>query len=192
MDFLVLQAEIRRIRAELEYLERISGCSGLGINGINGISGRAPIATSLTQVAPLTPVSPRVPRDNIQQMIDPKLEENNQTQEEPHQITRHPASAYALWQEWHEGLNGGPSVVELDKRFKRINWTKTAAERKFVERRGYIVREIGAALDRGYDLEAACAEADKFRVYVCAGSWHKFAMHCACSWRAGEPVLFKE
>lgn len=186
MDILVLQAEIRRIRAELDYLERISGLSSFGLNC------SAPIATSIAQVAPLTPVTPKPVRDTYQQVIDPKLEESSHTSDEPHLITRHPANAYSLWQEWHEGINGEPSVVALDKRYKRINWTKTAAERKFVERRGYIVREISAALNRGHDLEAACAEADRIRVYMCAGSWHKFAMHCASFWRAGEPVLFKE
>jgi hypothetical protein len=65
-----------------------------------------------------------------------------------------------VWQEYTDGINGGPSIQSLE----RQGWRRDGRERMYYSRRNCIYRHINARLQCGEgeeailaDLEARCA-----------------------------------
>jgi len=53
-----------------------------------------------------------------------------------------------LWQEWSQGVEGGPAVVELERRFQ-ARWRRDSSVRMHYLRRKYIVDEINRLVSEG-------------------------------------------
>ena len=53
-----------------------------------------------------------------------------------------------LWQEWSQGVEGGPAVAELERRFQ-ARWRRDSKVRMHYLRRKYIVDEINRLVGEG-------------------------------------------
>lgn len=72
-------------------------------------------------------------------------------------------SVREVWQEWENGLLGGPAVKWLEDTFG-ARWRRTAAERKHFSRRKKIINYImKIAEERGISGSEAANELDELR-----------------------------
>lgn len=55
-------------------------------------------------------------------------------------MSRELSNVTQAWEEWHHGLNGGPSIEEMDLQDK--DWRASPCERKYYSNRKVIINEL--------------------------------------------------